>query len=61
VPSFKYSDALKGAGFSWDAAGLDRWLTSTESVVPDNDMDFHVPKADERADIIAFLRASSQP
>jgi cytochrome c len=60
VPSFKYSDALKGAGFSWDAAGLDRWLTSTESVVPDNDMDFHVPKADERADIIAFLRASSK-
>ena len=60
VPSFKYSDALKGAGFSWDDAGLDRWLTNTESVVPDNDMDFHVPKADERADIIAFLRASSK-
>ena len=61
VPSFKYSDALKSANFAWDAASLDRWLTDTESVVPDNDMDFHVPKADERADIIEFLRVTSHP
>jgi cytochrome c len=61
VSSFKYSDAMKAAHFTWDAAALDRWLTDTESVVPDNDMDFHVPKADERADIIEFLRVSSHP
>lgn len=59
IATFKYSDALKSANFSWDAAALDRWLTNTESVIPDNDMDFQVPKADERADIIAFLRISS--
>ena len=61
VPTFKYSEALKAANFSWDAASLDRWLTDTESVLPDNDMDFHVPKSDERADIIEFLRVSSHP
>ena len=61
VPGFRYSDALKSSHFSWDAASLDRWLTDTQSVVPDNDMDFHVPKADERADIIEFLRVSSHP
>ena len=61
VSSFKYSDAMKRATFAWDAASLDRWLTDTESVVPDNDMDFHVPKADERADIIEFLRVMSHP
>jgi cytochrome c len=61
VPTFKYSDAMKAAQFTWDAASLDRWLTDTESVVPDNDMDFHVPKADERADIIEFLRVYSHP
>ena len=61
IPTFKYSDALKSARYTWDAATLDRWLTNTESVVPDNDMDFHVPKADERADIIEFLRVSSRP
>ncbi len=59
IPSFKYSDALRGAQFTWEQGSLDRWLTNTESVVPDNDMDFHVPKADERADIIEYLRVSS--
>lgn len=61
VTSFKYSDSMKAAGFTWDAATLDRWLTNTESVVPDNDMEFHVPKAEERADIIEFLRVSARP
>jgi cytochrome c len=59
ISSFKYSDALKGAQITWDQNLLDKWLISTESIVPDNDMDFHVPKADERADIIEFLRASA--
>jgi cytochrome c len=59
IPSFKYSDALKGTQMTWDQHLLDKWLTNTESVVPDNDMDFHVPKADERADIIEYLRVSS--
>ena len=59
IVSFKYSDGLKGAPVTWDQASLDKWLINTESVVPDNDMDFHVPKADERADIIEYLRVSS--
>lgn len=59
VAGFPYSDALKGAQFTWDAATLDKWLTDTESVVPNNDMSFHVPKASERADIIRFLQISS--
>jgi len=59
IPTFKYSDALKSAQIVWDEALLNKWLIDTDSVVPDNDMDFHVPKADERADIIQFLRVSS--
>jgi cytochrome c len=59
IPTFKYSDALKSAQVTWNDASLEKWLTDTDSVVPDNDMDFHVPKADERADIIQFLRVSS--
>jgi cytochrome c len=50
---------MKTAQITWDGESLDRWLISTESVVPDNDMDFHVPKPDERADIIEYLRVSS--
>ena len=59
VATFKYSDSLKSAQVVWDAALLDKWLVDTDAVVPDNDMDFHLPRADERADIIQFLRISS--
>ena len=59
VASFTYSDGLKDAQFTWDAALLDKWLTDTESVVPNNDMSFHVPNAQEPADIIRFLQTSS--
>ena len=59
VPSFKYSGAMKDARFKWDGVSLDHWLTNTESVVPDNDMDFRVPQPQERSDIIEFLRESA--
>ena len=42
---------------TWDADTLDRWLTDPEQVVPGNDMAFRLVKADERAAIIAFLKA----
>jgi cytochrome c len=59
ISTFRYSDSLKSAQVVWNESSLDKWLVNTDSVVPDNDMDFHVPKADERADIIQFLRLSS--
>lgn len=59
IEKFTYSDGLKDAQFTWDAALLDKWLTDTESVVPDNDMSFHVPNPQERADIIRFLESLS--
>ena len=58
--SFEYSDALKKAHIVWDDATLDKWLTDTDALVPGNDMAFHVPKPEERTDIIRFLRAVSQ-
>jgi cytochrome c len=59
ISTFKYSDALKSSQITWNDGSLDKWLTDPESLVPDTDMEFHVPKADERADIIRFLRLSS--
>lgn len=59
IASFRYSNALKHARVTWDANTLEKWLVSTEAVVPDNDMDFSVPRADERADIIQYLRTTS--
>lgn len=58
--SFEYSDAVKAAQFTWDETSLDKWLTDTESVIPNNDMDFRVPSAEERAAIIAFLRSTAE-
>ncbi|MCU1336734.1 MAG: cytochrome c class [Bryobacterales bacterium] len=61
VKTFQYSDALKNAKHTWDEANLDKWLTDTESVVPDNDMSFRVPKQEERVAIISYLKSLSTP
>ena len=56
VSSFSYSTALKSAHITWDAVSLDKWLTDPDKVAPDTDMAFHVDKAEERRDIIAYLK-----
>ena len=61
VKTFKYSAPLQSARFTWDEAKLEKWLADTESVVPDNDMAFRVPKQEERAAIISYLRSLSNP
>ena len=60
VESFQYSEALKKSGVKWTDENLDKWLSDTESLVPDNDMTFHVEKADERNEIIAYLKNSGK-
>jgi len=59
VSTFKYSEALKSAKMTWDDVLLDQWLSDPDTLVPGNEMDFHVAKADERAAIIRYLRLSS--
>jgi cytochrome c len=59
VDSFQYSDALKESKIVWTETTLESWLTETEKVVPNNDMTFHVEKADERREIIAYLKQTS--
>ena len=59
IASFSYSDALKTANKTWDAGSLDKWLTDTDKFIPDNDMNISLKNADERADIIAYLRQLS--
>jgi cytochrome c len=61
APGFKYSEALRASHFVWDEQRLEQWLTDTQSLVEDNNMDFHVPKADERVEIIRFLKTLSSP
>ena len=59
IESFQYSGAIKKSKIVWTEDTLDRWLTSTEELIPNNDMAFHVEKTAERRKIIAFLRQDS--
>ncbi len=56
---YAYSDALKKAAVIWDENSLDKWLSDPDQFVAGNNMDFLVGKAQERGDLIAFLRRES--
>jgi cytochrome c len=47
---------LKNLGVTWNDATLERWLSDPDLMVPDNNMSFGVPKAEERRDLIAYLK-----
>jgi cytochrome c len=54
----RYSEPLKRATPTWDAATLDRWLEDPQAVVPGNLMTFAGLKdARQRADLVAYLKA----
>ena len=56
---YTYSDALKAANFTWNEATLDAWLADPEKSVPGQRMGGGVPAAQDRADLIAYLKAES--
>ena len=57
--SFAYSDALKKSKIVWTQEALERWLADPDTLVPGNDMTFHVENAEERAAIVAYLKQQS--
>ena len=61
VDSFPYSTALRNSKLTWTAEALEKWLADPEKLVPGNDMPFHVEKADERSEIIDYLKENSHP
>jgi cytochrome c len=56
MPGFTFSAALKGAGVIWNQESLDKWLSDTDAMIPDNGMGFRVVNAAERTDLIAYLK-----
>jgi cytochrome c len=56
VPGFDYSKALQAKGIVWSEELIDQWLTNPDKLVPGNLMGFRVRSAQERADIIAYLK-----
>uniref|UniRef100_A0A0K8TIP5 Cytochrome c domain-containing protein n=1 Tax=Lygus hesperus TaxID=30085 RepID=A0A0K8TIP5_LYGHE len=54
---FAYSDAMKKSGIVWNEATLDAYLADPKKNIPGNKMVFvGLKKAEERADVIAFLK-----
>jgi cytochrome c len=62
IEGFNYSDAMKNANVTWDEATLDKYLTNPRKMVPGTKMIFPgLPKAEDRANVIAYLKqAGSQ-
>lgn len=57
---FNYSDALKEAGFVWDAERLDHWLENPRTFLKGTKMSFAgIPNATDRRDVIAFLKVET--
>ena len=57
---FTYSDPVKAAGFTWDEAHLDTWLTDPKADIPGTKMTFPGLKdPKDRIDVIAYLKAET--
>ena len=55
-PDFKYSDALKAAGWVWDADRLNQWLEKPQTFLPGTKMSFAgLSDAKDRTDVIGYL------
>jgi cytochrome c len=60
MEGFKYSEAMKSSGGTWDYAALDQYLLNPKAYIPGNRMTFPgIKKAEDRAAVIAYLRTLS--
>jgi cytochrome c len=56
VADYSYSPALKNSGITWNDATLDKWLTDPQKLVPGSKMFFHLDAAQDRKDVIEYLK-----
>jgi cytochrome c len=60
VEGFAYSDAVKAAGFIWEAKHLDQWLADPRGFMPGTKMSFMGLKdPKDRIDVIAYLKVET--
>ena len=57
----RYSPALKSANIEWNDKTLDAWIKDPQHLVPGNEMTFPgIKDAQQRADLLMFLKEASQ-
>ena len=60
VAGFDYSPAMKNSHIVWNERSLDRFLANPLKMVPGTSMTYDgVPKAGDRADLIAYLKSAA--
>ena len=60
--NFSYSDGLKAAGWTWDAAHIDTWITNPRAMIAGTRMSFAgLADPKDRADVIAYLKVATSP
>ena len=61
-PGFNYSDPMKAAAITWDAATLDKWITDPKGLVLGTKMSFvGLKNPKDRIDVIAYLKSETSP
>ena len=62
IPGFPYSDAMRQSGITWSETTLNQFLSGPQAYVPGTRMTFTgLPDAQDRADVIAFLKEATKP
>jgi cytochrome c len=56
VRDYRYSAALQKSGIVWTDETLDKWLADPQALVPGTKMFFNLDSAQDRADVIEYLR-----
>jgi cytochrome c len=57
---YQYSSALAASRLVWNDETLDRWLTNPEALVPGQKMGVQVAAAEDRRDVIEYLKTLSR-
>jgi cytochrome c len=61
VPGFHYSKAMAGSATVWNEQTLDTFLAGPSKMFPGSSMPVSLRNAQDRADVIAYLKSLSQP
>ena len=56
APGFAYSPAVKASRIVWSEKTLSAWLTNPEKLIPGQRMGYSVGEANDRADLVAYLK-----
>jgi len=61
VAGFRYSKAMAGSGSVWNEQTLDAFLAAPTKTLPGTSMAVGLPNAQDRADVIAYLKTLTGP